>query len=53
MLHTSIPTTKALVHSIPNKEVKDMKNILIQAPNACQFQNEYFHLLCVLQFEFS
>jgi hypothetical protein len=34
MLDRSIPTRKALVHSIPISEVKDMKNDLLWALNA-------------------
>jgi hypothetical protein len=31
MLDSSIPTSKALVHSIPISEVKDMKSDVLQA----------------------
>jgi hypothetical protein len=34
MLDRSIPTRKALVHSIPISEVKDMKNDVLQALKA-------------------
>jgi hypothetical protein len=34
MLEKSIPTREALVHSIPNIEVKDMKSDVLQALKA-------------------
>jgi hypothetical protein len=34
MLDRSIPTTEALVHSIPIREVKDMKSDVLQALKA-------------------
>jgi hypothetical protein len=34
MLHRSIPTREALVHSIPISEVKDMKSDILQALQA-------------------
>jgi hypothetical protein len=37
MLKRSIPTRKALVHSIPINKVKDMKSIILQALKASHF----------------
>jgi hypothetical protein len=40
MLDRSIPTRKALVHSIPISEVKDMKSDALRALNAFHLKKE-------------
>jgi hypothetical protein len=40
MLDRSIPTRKALIHSIPISEVKDMKNEVLQALKASFFEKK-------------
>jgi hypothetical protein len=41
MLPRSIPTRKALVHSIPISEVKDMKSDVLQAQMASFFEKNF------------
>jgi hypothetical protein len=41
MLHRSIPTRKALVHSIQISEVKDMKSDVLWAPKAFHSKKEF------------
>jgi uncharacterized protein with PQ loop repeat len=44
MLKRSIPTRKALVHSIPINKVKDMKSIILQALKASHFGKKLWTL---------
>jgi hypothetical protein len=41
MLDRSIPTRKALVHSIPISEVKDMKSDVLWALKASHFEKNF------------
>jgi hypothetical protein len=50
MLHRSIPTRKALAHSIPISEVKDMKSDVIQALRHLFLKKKTLNLVCVLNF---
>jgi hypothetical protein len=50
MLDRSIPTRKALVHSIPIGEVKDMKSDVLRALNASHYQKIKLNLVCGLNF---
>ena len=49
MLDRSIPTRKALVHSISNGEVKDMKNDVLWVLKA-SFSQKTLNLVCRLNF---
>jgi hypothetical protein len=49
MLNRSIPTRKALVHSIPISEVKDMKSDVLGALNTSHSEKN-FELLLWAQF---
>jgi hypothetical protein len=49
MLDRSIPTRKALVHSIPISEVKDMKSDVLRALKAFLFEKT-LNLVCELNF---
>jgi hypothetical protein len=40
MLDRSIPTSEALVHSIPISEVKDMKSDVLRGLKASHFENK-------------
>jgi hypothetical protein len=46
----SIPTRKALVHSILISEVKDMKSDVLQAGKASLSEKEPMNLVCRLNF---
>jgi hypothetical protein len=50
MLDRSIPTRKALVHSIPINEVKDMKSDVLRALKASFFEKKPLNLVCWLNF---
>jgi hypothetical protein len=50
MLDRSICTKKALVHSIPISEVKDMKSNVLQALKASLFEKNTLNLVCGLNF---
>jgi hypothetical protein len=50
MFDRSIPTRKALVHSIPNSEVKDMKSDVLRALKASLFGKKPLNLVCGLNF---
>jgi hypothetical protein len=50
MLDTSIPTRKALVHSIPISEVKDMKSDVLRALKASLSAKKTLNLVCRLNF---
>jgi hypothetical protein len=50
MLDRSIPIRKALVHSIPISEVKDMKNVISRALKASLFEKKTLNLVCGLNF---
>jgi hypothetical protein len=41
MLNRSKPTRKALVHSIPISEVKDMKSDVLRAMKVSQFEKSF------------
>jgi hypothetical protein len=50
MLDRSIPTRKALVHSIPISEVKDMKSDVLWALKAFLSLKKTLNLACGLNF---
>jgi hypothetical protein len=50
MLDRSIPTRKALVHSIPISEVKDMKSDVLQGIKGISFCKKTLNLVCGLNF---
>jgi hypothetical protein len=50
MLDRSIPTRKALVHSIPISEVKDMKNDVLRALKGSLSEKKTLNLVCGLNF---
>ena len=50
MLDRSIPTRKALVHSIPSSEVKDLKSDVFRALKASLFLKKTLNLVCRLNF---
>jgi hypothetical protein len=50
MLNRSIPTRKALVHSIPISEVKDMKSDVLRALKASLSEKKPLNLVCGLSF---
>jgi hypothetical protein len=50
MLHRSIPTMEALVHSILISEVKDMTNDVLQAQKAFISKKKTLNLVCGLNF---
>jgi hypothetical protein len=50
MLYRSIPTRKALVHSILNSEVKDMKSDVLQAVKTSLSRKKPLNLVCGLNF---
>jgi hypothetical protein len=50
MLDRSISTRKALVHSIPISEVKDMKGVVLRALRASLSGKKTLNLICGLNF---
>jgi hypothetical protein len=50
MLEKSIPTRKALVHSIPISEVKDMKSDVLRALKESLSEKKPLNLVCGLNF---
>jgi hypothetical protein len=50
MLDRSIPTRKALVHSIPISEVKDMKSVVLHALKASLSEEKNFEPCLRTQF---
>jgi hypothetical protein len=52
MLDRSIPTRKALIHSIPISEVKDMASDLLRALKASLSQKTLNLNFCKIDFEF-
>jgi hypothetical protein len=50
MVDRSIPTRKALVHSILISEVKDMKSVVLRALKASLFEKKTLNLVCGLNF---
>jgi hypothetical protein len=46
MLDRSIPTRKALVHSIPISEVKDMKSDVLRALKESLSEKKTLNLVC-------
>jgi hypothetical protein len=50
MVDRSIPTRKALVHSIPISEVKDMKSDVLRALKASFFEKKPLNLVCGFNF---
>jgi hypothetical protein len=50
MLDRSIRSRKALVHSIPISEVKDMKSEVLWAMKGCLSEKKTLNLVCGLNF---
>jgi hypothetical protein len=50
MLDRSIPTRKALVHSISISEVKDMKSDVLRALKVSLYEKKPLNLICRLNF---
>jgi hypothetical protein len=50
MVDRSIHTRKALVHSVPISEVKDMKSDVLQVLEASLFYKKTLNLVCRLNF---
>jgi hypothetical protein len=50
MLNRSIPTRKALFHSIQISVVKDMKSVVLRALKASLFEKNILNLVCGLNF---